>query len=214
MRVITWLTFHDGTEPFKSMADDLRKSIEDTKAGNSGIIMVPPNGGHYLVEFYGAMYPIFSQAIQTGPVVILDADCKVNKPIDHLFEEDFVIAAVHRGKCVNTMGTHDFLGSFIGFHSKYPELCRHLWMSWMAHIFDFLNKEPVESAKVRRESITEKGWHPNWFGGQAAYNDILYGAEKAGIPIKRLDKNEYADRWKTEGAYIAHLKGEGKIVIP
>lgn len=212
--MITWITAHDGTQPFVKMAENLKKSIHDADAGACIIVDVEPNGGHYLIEMYGAMYPAFTQFITMGPVVILDSDCLVKAPIDDLFEKDFDIAAIHRGNCVNSMGKQDFLGCFIGFNPRDPNFVRKLWTGWMNQTFKYLNKEPVASAVKRRENIVSKGWHPNWYAGQTAYNDMLYDAEQVGQGIVlRLDRKVYAAPWNTEGVPVWHLKGERKMIV-
>lgn len=209
--MITWITAHDNAEPFKTMATELWASIAMAGAGTCNIVPVRPNGGHYLIEMYGAMYPIFSQAIQEGPVVILDSDCIVQKPIDHLFEQDFVMAAIYRGSCTIAMGRQSFLGCFMAFHPKYPMVARQLWMSWMARTFDYLDKPLEPAADIRHKINREKGWHVNWFGGQTAYNDILFDAEEKGIPILRLDRREYAAKPDNKDACIVHFKGREKL---
>lgn len=211
--MITWITYHDGTEPFKTMAHELGRSINEVGAGKVTVFEVLPNGGHYLIEFYGAMYPVFSQAIQHGPVVIIDSDCIVKKPIDDLFEKDFTLGAIYRGSCANSMGKHDFLGSFLGFNSLHPGAARRLWMRWIALVFDYLEKPVVPAAIRRRENIEAKGWHSNWYGGQAAYNEILFEEEEKNPgSVLRLDRNMYAARSGTEEACVWHQKGERKMV--
>lgn len=210
--MITFITAHDGTEPFETMAHALFRSVFANDFGAIKEVVVNPNGGHYLVEFYSAMYPVFSQAIQKGPVVILDSDCIVQRPLDDIFERDFTIGAIHRGKCANSMGTQDFLGSLIAFHPKDPNEARHFWHSWMAHVYSFLSKPVVTASAVRSEGIKAKGWHHNWYGGQAAYNDILYELEKS-VPkaVLRLSREYYAASPGTVDAYVVHAKGTGKL---
>jgi len=210
--MINFLTYHDGTEPFKTMARDLDASIVANTDSRCHVFEVQPNGGHYLIEFYSALYPNFSQMISDGPVVVLDADCIVMKPIDDLFEKNFAIAAIHRGKCTNSSGRQDFLGSLIGFSPACPNLVRKLWQSWIADTWNYIEKPPVAQAALRHESLKEKGWHSNWYGGQSAYNEMLYRAE-AEDPgsVLRLDREKYSARPGTEDAYIWHRKGGRKL---
>ena len=206
--MINFLTYHDGTEPFKSMAKDLCDSVAATGAGECAVMQVEPNGGHYLIEFYSAIYPLFSQMIQHGPVVVLDSDCIVKKPFDHLFEGNFNVAAIHRGACSNSMGTQDFLGSLIGFHPADPVTVRMFWHMWMSNVYQYLDKPVVTAAAARSEDIVATGWHKNWYGGQAAYNDILYSG---GFMVKKLDRDEYSAHPKKLDAYVHHMKGERKL---
>ncbi len=209
--MITFITYHDGTEPFKTMATELKESVDTNTREDCVIVQVKPNGGPILSEFYGAMYPIFSQAIQDGPVVVLDADCFVQKPIDDLFEKDFAIAAIYRGKVSVSQGRQDFLGSFIGFHPYYSNLVRELWMKWISNIFGYAKSEHELIAATRYEDMKRNGWFPCWYSGQTAYNDMLFEAEEKKIPILRLDRKEYAARPGTKDAYVIHHKGSRKL---
>lgn len=211
--MITFVSYHDGTEPFKTLSENLAGSIFKLPGPNCfHVVTIKPNGGSILVEGYGAMYPIFSQAIAKGPVVVLDVDCIVQKPIDHLFEQDFVMAAIYRGSCTIPMGRQNFLGCFMAFHPKYPNVARQLWMSWMARVFDYLDKPLEPTADIRHKINRERGWHECWFGGQTAYNDMLFDAEEKGIPILRLDRREYAAKPDDKEACIIHFKGRGKLL--
>ncbi len=210
--MITFISYHDGTEPFKTMADKLWASVAKAGAGVAYIVKVKPNGGSILAEGYCAMYPIFSQAITEGPVVFLDADCIVQKPIDHLFEKDFAIAAIHRGKCSNAQGRQDFLGCFVGFHPGNPNLVRELWLDWMSRIYPLAAEHfLVKSAIRRHEDMEDNGWCKAWYAGQTAYNNMLYDAEDIGVPILRLGRKEYAARPGDKDAYVIHYKGHGKV---
>lgn len=213
--MITWITSHDNTEPFKTMAENLAGSIFKLPGAScSHVVTVKPNGGQCLAEFYCAMYPIFSQAIQSGPVVILDTDCIVQKPIDHLFEKDFAMAGIYRGRCTISQGRQNFLGCFIAFHPKDPNLVRQLWLEWIARIYPYVRgteKGLVAEAAIRHEQMREKGWNENWYIGQTAYNDMMFDAEEKGIPILRLDRKEYAAKPGDKDACITHDKGRGKL---
>ena len=209
--MITFITYHDGTEPFKEMSFDLFQSIFLGSYGRCEVVEIKPNGGSILAEGYCAMYPVFSQAITKGPVVFLDADCIVQKPIDHLFEKDFAIAAIHRGKCSNSQGQQDYLGCFVGFHPGKPNLVRALWLNWMDRIYPYMIGPLVDSAVKRHEDMKKRGWHPAWYAGQSAYNDMLFNCEEVGIPILRLDRKEYAARPGDKDAYVIHHKGHGKV---
>ncbi len=210
--MITFLTYHDGTEPFKTMANRLRQSIINIRAGVVNVFKIEPNGGSILAEGYGVMYPVFSQAITRGPVVFLDADCIVQKPIDHLFEDDFAIAAIHRGKCTNSQGRQDYLGCLVGFHPGNPNLVRHLWLDWMSRIYPWAAENLlVESAIRRHEDMEDHGWCKAWYAGQTAYNTMLGRAKDQGVSILHLDRREYAASPGAKDAYVVHFKGYGKV---
>ena len=212
--MITFITAHDGTEPFVTIAFELCDSIENANAGDARVVEVAPNGGQILAEMYGGMYPIFSQAINDGPVVILDTDCIVQKPFDHLFEQDFVMGAIHRGKCRVSQGRQDFLGCFVAFNSKYPNLARELWLEWMSRIYPYSSDSQLVSntmATTRHGQLDAKGWSKAWFAGQTAYNDMLYDAEDSGVSILRLDRKDYAARPGDLSAYVTHNKGGRKL---
>ncbi len=212
--MITFIAAHDCTQPFQSITEELRRSIEDTGAGNCHVVRVQPNGGQILQEFYGAMYPIFSQAIQNGPVVVLDGDCIVQKPLDDLFRQDFAIGAIYRGKCSCSQGHQDFLGCFVAFNPKYPNLVRQLWLEWMSRIYAYSSDKllvSVPMATIRHEQLDAKGWSKAWFAGQTAYNNMLFDAEECGLPILRLDRKEYAARPNDKNAYVTHNKGGRKL---
>ena len=210
--MINFLAYHDGTEPFKSMGKDLQGSVCNTEAGKCHVFEVEPNGGFYLTEFWGVLYPIISQLMQEGPVVVLDVDCLVRKKFDRLFEEDFLIGAIYRGKCANTVGKHDFLGCTIMLNDTDPQLLRYLILSWMANSLIYCEKDPDRTAQHRIKSLVARGWGPRWYAGQAAYNEMLFKAEDDGIRIKRLDRNEYAAHPSKQDAYITHRKGERKLL--
>jgi hypothetical protein len=211
--IASFITYATDTEPYKSMAQRLKDSIHDAKAGVCHVIELEPNGSNLFAEALGRGYKIMSDFIDEGPVILIDADCFVWKPIDHLFDKEFSLAAVHRGECSNQMGNQSFLSTVVCFHPRDPNIARYLWLWWAERTMLLATIEPqVEKEKVRNALLAKLGWLANWYCDQTALNEILHAREAASpLEVLRLARNKYAAAPGTKDAYIWHAKGKGKL---
>ena len=213
-KTISFITYHDGTEPYVTMADRLRRSVTTLDAGICHVYEMRPNGGDLFTELLGDGYRLFTDSIMHGPVVLLDADCILQKPIDVVFETvDFDLAAVYRGKVSNSYGTHNFLSTVAIFNDLRPEVARYLWLDWASRIqsFSVVEMQKPKDAKPRNERFIERGWAPTWYSDQAALNDTITEAAGLGIVTMPLDRERFAAPPGTDDAYIVHAKGKGKL---
>lgn len=211
--MVSWITYATDTEPYSSMAKRLAESVDEAKAGVCHIVDLNPNGSNLFAEALGRGYELMSDFIDEGPVIFIDADCIVRKPVYDLFETRFIVAAVHRGKVATSMGRQDFISCLACFHPHSPNLARHLWLRWAELTMNMaINKPQVEKQKHRNDSLTKAGWLANWCCDQTSFNEILFEMEERNpSDVLRLNRDEYAARPNIEDPYIIHYKGGRKL---
>lgn len=213
-----FLTYHTPDEPYISMARRLVASIRKYYGEASwrcALMEGPGNGRDMFAEAMGELYYAFSERLDKGPVILIDADCYLVGPIILALEGtsmDWDIAAVDRGSVSNSYGSQRFLSTIVIFNNKRPNVCRKFWLEWAAEIYDFSinpRPEPKKCAKVRNEKFAETGWAQTWFADQAALNNVI--ERTANLHTLHLDRDVYAATLHKPGALIIHAKGVGKL---
>jgi hypothetical protein len=215
------------------MAQDLLTSINNYHARHQFCetwMNIPGEGREFFAEVLGRSWQPFSDWLAEGPVVLLDADCRMVSPID-LPEKGWDVAAVHRGKCSNSYGTQDFLSTVVIFNDEFPEHSRRFYAHWMLEMlrWELLPKDKPANSVTRNERFAEAGWQQSWYADQAALNRVLQAHKRTyshgrveviwdrneEYPVYRvlpLRREQYAaSSVGSMGARIVHFKGKGKL---
>lgn len=206
-----FITMHDGSEPYKSLAANLEKSIWQAGAGICHVVECPPNGGDMYSELMLAAYPVFSRCVNEDVTIIIDADCIVMRPLEDLANENFVVACVNRGKCSNSMGKQDCIAHFVAFSNRQPEAARQFYIHWCIETMRLaMTGEDVSTAIGKAEKLRARGWTgAKWYVDQSALNHLIDLFNGEGVLY--LPRGKYDARCQGGEALIVHAKGGNKI---
>jgi len=197
---LTFLTFK---EPFLTLAYKLKEDIERLDAGDFQVVQVTYPGGdaNFYVVSCCLLYSYITREINTRPIVMLDCDNELKKPINHLFEADFDIATVFRFAQMRTSGRQDYCGGLIALNNKRPDIIRKFWIEW-------INKTALwEEKDLERfpDSLRFDGWNRSWLGVQSCLNQILLPECNQGDPEKDEHKISPGDIYETNGYKVMPL---------
>jgi len=210
-----YLTYTNGVDPWYRMAKKLCMQIKALDAGAYFNLCLNEPGCRrsFLPEVFVRLYPKITQAIDSCPVIVLDADHELKKPIAEVFLENWDIAAVYRRLTITDYGRQDYNAGFVMLNNQRPSVIRKFWFEWMYRtiIWDCYRGNP-------HWSLEKQGWMSAWWESQSALNEIIAPegeniAKLGKIYIKGryrilpLDRNLYADG---SNALIIHYKGKGK----
>jgi len=209
-----YLTYTSGAKPWYSMAENLCCQIKELDAGDCFHLCLsePGRGRSFFPEVYASLYPKITKAIDSRPVIVLDADHKLRKPIIDIFSGDWDIAAVYRCLAVTNYGRHDYNAGMVLLNNRRPNIIRKFWFEWIYRIVAHNYKQ-----KNPQDSLEKQGWSRTWWEDQSALNEIIapdgtaeFGKiyAKDGYRILPLDWRFYA---RGKNAYIKHLKGTKKL---
>lgn len=223
--VITFLTFRDRQKIYVELAEDLRRSVEASKAGMFACLEIEPSPTRDIYgEALGMLYPVFSEAIEHGPVVLLDADHVVKQNINELEGIDFDIACSYRGICENEWGEQTYLAGLVVFGHRRPQVARRLWLEWAARIY---GRNPLPKAQektaTKNDYFESIGWRRCAYIDQSELNAMMKEPmrdrqprpgqvyEFRGYKVLPLARAVYCAKPGTEGAKIVHFKGGAKL---
>lgn len=220
MRTTLYMTYSTDNEPYLGYARRLGDQINALKAGQFHHLraMRHGNGMDFFADVQGILYHALTEWIDANPVIFLDCDLELRKPILDLFDGDWDIAAVYRGhRCLeNHSGRQDFSSAFVAMNCKRPNLIRGFWLKWINKMMSW----PVLYPEKVPKSIVEQGWLASWFSDQSSLNDILlpdgperrvlgFEVYKAGkYRILPLRPEDYTAEWpmRIKDPYVYHYK--------
>lgn len=208
-----YLTYTNGAEPWYDMAKKLCEQIKNLDAGNSFNLCLdePGLGRSFFPEVFVRLYPKITQAIEMRPVIVLDADHKLRKPIIGVFSGDWDIAAVYRGILITDHGRQDYNAGFVMLNNRRPNVIRRFFFEWMYRsiISDWDCWNPYWPTLMKQK------WAKIWWESQSALNEIIALEDENTVELGRiytkgryrilpLDRTLYADRGSI---FIVHYKG-------
>jgi hypothetical protein len=212
-----YLTYTNGAEPYMRMAQRLCHQVAELEAGDCFHLCLdePGQNRSFHAEAYVGLYPKITESIGFRPVIVLDADNELWKPIVDLFEGEWDIATVYRSQCLNKYGRQDYCSGFIALNNRRPNIVRKFWFEWIYRI-SVAKQWPgiCPSAQV------QKGWLDTWYEDQSTLNEIILTKEvspKIGeiyvandYRILPLDWRLYSGKAYNKGAFVRHHKGGKK----
>lgn len=178
-----FLTYTNEREPYLTLANKLGKDVRDLEAGDFFHLKVkgPGNNMNFYAEVNGLLYAYISDAINSQPVVFIDSDHRLVKPIDHLFEkEDWDIAVVFRFAQIFDWGRQDYCAGMIALNNKRPNVIKNFWIEWTYRTTASKKHDSLRFPKA----LKDDGWLESWFTDQAALNEVLLPAGNQQEPEK------------------------------
>lgn len=223
-----FITYTNGKEPYVTFADKLKEEIYVLDAGDFYHLRVsgPGNNMDFFAEVNGLLYSLISKAITLRPIIVLDCDNGLTKPIGSLFKKDWDIAAVYRYPQRNEYGRQDYCSGFVALNNRNPALIKKFWIEWT---YETLFWGQCDKDKFP-QALKDDGWFPSWFSDQSSLNYIILPEGNQGeasedfhkvIPgqayetlnykIMPLERRLYGAMPADSGdAYIIHYKGKSK----
>jgi hypothetical protein len=180
MRLPLYMTYSTDTEPYLGYARRLESQVRDLRAGHfhHALIVRQGNGMDFFADVQGVLYRTLTEWIDSAPVIFLDCDLELRKPIVGLFEGAWDVAAVYRGHLFrnNMSGRQDYSSAFVAMNCRRPNAIRRFWLEWTSRIISW----PVCYPDKVPAALIKRGWLASWFSDQSALNDILLpnGPEK------------------------------------
>lgn len=175
-----FLIYSNRAEPYLTMARELGEQVKNLGAGDLHHVIVdgPGNGMDFFAEANGLMYSHVSEAIKTRPIILTDCDAVLLKPLGHLFETDWDIAAAFRFAQRNGCGRQDYGSGFIALNNKRPALIKKFWFEWTYRIAFWQQCEERSSP----QPLIDDGWLDSWFSDQSAFNQVILPEGNRGDP--------------------------------
>ena len=166
-----FLIYSNKAEPYLTLARQLDKQVRELEAGDlCHIIVEGPGGGmDFFAEANGLLYSYISKAIAMRPIILTDCDAALIKPLDHLFETDWDIAAAFRFAQRNGCGRQDYGSGFIALNNRRPTLIKKFWIEWTCMIAFWQQCKEKPSP----QSLLDEGWLDSWFSDQSALNHVI-----------------------------------------
>ena len=202
-----------------SLAEDLVRSIATYCSHYETCVQwmnMEGLGRDFFVEVMGKSYDFFSEHINGGPVILLDADCELVSRFE-IPGGDWDIAAVNRGPCSNSYGKQDYLSTIVMFNSLRPNLVRSFWLCWCTMMMKWaLGPEELvqpKGAGVRNDRLEAGGWARTWFADQTSLNMTIdrFKADCPSLTFLDLSRDVHAADHVTSVAEIVHKKGGRKL---
>lgn len=166
-----FLVHSNDREPYSILARKLGDSIKRFYAGDFQLVKVRPPGED--LDFFTVsaclLYSYIIKAINLRPVIALDCDNELVKPLSNFFESDWDIAACYRGKRKNENGRQDYNGGMVALNNKRPDVIRRFWIEW-------IDKSELWENPDHRfwpKTLWLDGWRPSWYNKQSALNLIM-----------------------------------------
>lgn len=212
-----YLTYTNGVELYVNMAQRLCRQIVDLEAGDCFHLCLNENGRNrdFFAECFMALYPKITQSINDRPIIVLDADNELKKPIIELFESDWDIAACYRQPISNEYGQQDYCNGVVMLNNKRPNTIRKFWAELIYRTLDI-----TRQCSSCPTTLKDRGWLDTWWGDQAALNEIILPPsnevkvgkiyETRGYKILPLKRSLYGTKHRNKNAFIIHHKGEKK----
>ena len=223
-----FLIYSNRAEPYLTMAREMGVQVRDLNAGDLRHVIVdgPGDNMDFFAEANGLLYPYVSEAIKTRPIILTDCDAALIKPLDHLFETDWDIAAAFRFAQRNGCGRQDYGSGFVALNNRRPALIKEFWIEWTYRIAFWQRCKERSSP----QGLIDEGWLDSWFSDQSALNHIILPEGNRGDPeydsykiipgmiyetgsykILPLERRVYAALPKdSKDAYMIQYKGRAK----
>jgi len=223
-----FLTYSNGKEPYITLANKLGEEIRDLDAGDFYHLEIKGPGGNvdFFAEANGLLYSYVSRAINSRPVIVLDCDNGLEKPVDSLFETDWDIAVAFRFAQIKEWGRQDYCSGLVALNNKRPAIIKKFWIEWTYKIAFWKQCDTKEFP----QTLKDDGWLVSWYTDQSSLNQIILPECNQGMPeddsykiipgqvyeahgykILPLERRVYgAKPTDSEDACIIHYKGKGK----
>jgi len=223
--MITWITFRDEQKAYVDLANNLEESIKVAGAGDFKLIKISPSKTSDIYgEALGVGYPVFTEAIEKGPVILLDADHFVHEPVPEFETLNFDLACSYRGMCENEWGEQTYLAGLVVFGNKRKQRARKLWLEWAMRIYA---RNPIpkdqEKTATKNDYFETIGWRRCAYIDQSELNAMMKAPMRECCPrpgkpysfngkyVLPLARGVYCAKPGTAGAKITHFKGGGKL---
>lgn len=214
-----FITYTNLREPYLGLAKNLEKTIKRFDAGNFRLVKIslPGSNANFFTISACLLYSYIIKAINLGPLIILDCDNELRKPLPDFFESDWDVAVCYRGQRSNSMGRQDYNSGLVALNNKRPDVIRKFWVEWINRI-ELLEK----TFWFFPETLKADGWKPSWYSDQGALNQIILPEDSSykvihehpyishGYKIMPLKTELYGAKPGTEDAFIIHHKGGEK----
>lgn len=189
---------------YHSMARRFCKQVKELDAGPVFHLVLkdPGRGRSYFGEAYATLYPFISKAIDEQPVIVVDADHILKKPIIGLFDDDWDIAAVYRGPSPTEHGRQDYCAGSVFLNNKRPNLIRKFWIEW-THKTWTADSIPAGFP----DSLLNKDWRQTWMEDQAALNEMILSSVDNTVKIGHIHEVNH----RLILPLANHLYGKGSI---
>lgn len=223
-----FLTYSNGKEPYVTLANKLGEEISNLDAGDFYHLEIkgPGNNVDFFAEANGLLYSYISKAINFQPVIVLDCDNGLKRPIDHLFNKDWDIAAAFRFAQIKEWGRQDYCSGLVALNNRRPAVIKKFWIEWTYKTAFWKQSNVKEFPQVLRDD----GWLISWYTDQSSLNQIILPEGNQDIPEKDsyeiipgqiyethgykilpLERRIYgAKPIDSEDACVIHYKGKGK----
>lgn len=208
-----YVTSSNGVQPFHRMATELYHRVKELDAGDCIYFCQPEPEDEKLFEV--AMYTkILAKAVEVideRPVIALDSDHVLLRPIIEVFSAEWDVAAVYRKRCQNDYGRQDYSSGIVMLNNKRPGIIRQFCSEWLRK----MRAWPIVPGWCPT-ALKEAGWADSWWADQSAFNEIVAPTEGDithgeihtvnGYRILPLKEGEYGKK----GSFIKHFKGKRK----
>lgn len=225
-----FLVYSNDREPYSTLARRLEENIRKFGAGDFQLVKARPPGedADFFTVSACLMYSYIIRMINRRPLIVLDCDNELKKPLpDDMFNGDWDVAACYRKRIILTNGRQDYNAGMVALNNKRPDIIRKFCVEWINRM------ELWEKPDIRMcaETLRVDGWRPSWYNKQSSLNQIILpecnqGSLESdsyniipgqsyvshGYKIMPLARNLYGARPGTKNAFIIHYKGGKKRV--
>lgn len=209
-----YITYSNGLLPYVRMAEEICRKVVELDVGDCIHICLtePEEEKNFDIAMYSKIFAETEKVIANRPVIILDADHMLLRPIIEIFDGDWDIGAVYRSRSLNKYGRHDFCSGLILLNNRRPNYIMKFCRDWM----DSMSSRPP-SPGFCPEGLRHQGWDDTWFDDQTSLNEVIAIDDEVmfgkiyivgGYRVLPLHWKNYT--CPGEEAFILHLKGARK----
>jgi len=208
-----YITYSNELEPFNSMANELCHKVKKLNCGDCIHLHQSKPGAetNFSIAMYSMIFAEVKKIIVKRPIIILDADHILLKPIIEIFNGDWDVGAVYRSKCINKYGRHDYCSGLVLLNNRRPDRIIKFCYDWLHSMSSY-----ILSPGFCPEGLKQQGWQDTWWNDQASLNEIITVDEVTfgkiytikGYRVLPLHWNKYT--LPSKEAVILHLKGGRK----
>jgi len=209
-----YITYSNGVQPYLRMAEEICRKVTELDAGDCMHICLtkPEEEKNFNIAMYSKIFAEAERVIADRPVIILDADHVLLKPIIKVFEGEWDIGAVYRRRCLNEYGRHDFCSGLVLLNNRRLDCITRFCHDWLTSMS---SRSP--SPGFCPKGLRGQGWDDTWFDDQTSLNEVIAVEDKVEFEKVYVVRNYriLPLHWKNytrsgEGAFILHLKGGRK----
>lgn len=209
-----YITYSNGVQPYLRMAEEICNKVIELDAGDATHIRLtqPGEEKNFNIAMYSEIFTEVEKVIADRPVIILDADHVLLKPIIEVFEGDWDIAAVYRSRSLDKYGRHDYCSGLVLLNNQRLDCITRFCHDWLTS----MSSRPP-SPGFCPKGLRNQGWSDTWFDDQTSLNEVITAEDKVtwekvcfvgGYRVLPLHWNKYTLPGKD--ALILHLKGGRK----